>query len=84
MDQLAIIGVSGSGGSVISARFLKKGANDFIVKPFCNEEFYLRINATISIGLTATLGPTLEATLDHADQLLYQAKNQGRNRVIVG
>ena len=34
MDQLAIIGVSGSGGSVMSARFLKKGANDFIVKPF--------------------------------------------------
>jgi len=219
MDQLAIIGVSGSGGSVMSARFLKKGANDFIVKPFCNEEFYLRINQnvemlehidsirnaaikdhltglynrryffelgeklfknaqrknfdivlamididnfkqvndrfghaagdevlrhlsaimggrfrssdliarlggeefcvlapsmsqdhcfeifdtlrqtiasdpvtvdgncinpTISIGLTTTLGPTLEATLNHADQLLYQAKNQGRNRVIVG
>lgn len=219
MDQLAIIGLSGSGGSVMSARFLKKGANDFIVKPFCNEEFYLRINqnvemlehiesirnaaikdhltglynrryffevgeklfknaqrknfdivlamididhfkrvndrfghaagdkvlrhvsavmtgrfrasdviarlggeefcvlapgmspahcceifdtlrqsiasapltvdgnginATVSIGLTATLGPTLEATLEHADQLLYQAKNQGRNRVIFG
>jgi diguanylate cyclase (GGDEF)-like protein len=219
MDQLAIIGVSGSGGSVMSARFLKKGANDFIVKPFSNEEFYLRINqnvemleyidairkaaikdhltglynrryffevgeklfknaqrknfdivlamididhfkrvndqyghavgdkvlrhisgimtdrfrssdviarlggeefcvmapgmspdhcfeifdtlrqsiasdpltvdgnridTTISIGLTATLGATLEATLDHADRLLYQAKNQGRNRVVPG
>ncbi|BBO78340.1 hypothetical protein DSCW_57570 [Desulfosarcina widdelii] len=43
-----------------------------------------RIRFSVSIGLTATLGPTLEATINHADQLLYQAKNQGRNRVIVG
>jgi len=219
MDKMAIIGISAKGGPVMTARFLKKGANDFIVKPFTNEEFYLRINQnvqmleyiesirntairdhltglynrrylfelgqklfdnaqreqkdlvlamididkfkgindqfghaagdevlrwlstmmmdhfrssdvvarmggeefcilapdmppdhgrerfealratiestplsvegncvrfTVSIGLTATLGPTLEATINQADQILYQAKNQGRNRVIVG
>ena len=219
MDKMAIIGISSKGGPAMTARFLKKGANDFIVKPFTNEEFYLRINqnvqmleyiesirnaaikdhltglynrrylfelgqklfgnaqryekdlvvamididkfktindrfghavgdevlrwvsammmdhfrssdvvarmggeefcilapdmpsdhgrerfealratiestplsvkgscirVTVSIGITATLGPTLEATINQADQLLYQAKNKGRNRVIVG
>ncbi len=49
MDQMAIIGVSGSGGSIMSAKFLKKGANDFIVKPFCNEEFFLRINQNLQM-----------------------------------
>ncbi len=49
MDQLAIIGVSSSSGSTMSARFLKKGANDVIVKPYFNEEFYLRINQNVQM-----------------------------------
>lgn len=49
MDQMVIIGISASGGSLMSAKFLKKGANDFIVKPFSNEEFFLRINQNVQM-----------------------------------
>jgi len=47
-DSLAIIGVS-SGGSTLSARFLKKGANDFITKPFINEEFFCRVQQNVEL-----------------------------------
>lgn len=49
MDRMAIIGISGSGGSMMSARFLKHGANDFIVKPFSHEEFFLRVNQNMQM-----------------------------------
>jgi diguanylate cyclase (GGDEF)-like protein len=41
---------------------------------------------TLSIGLAALPedGPTAEALFEHADQRLYQAKRQGRQRVIAG
>jgi diguanylate cyclase (GGDEF)-like protein len=43
-DNLAIIGVSEHGhSSRLSIEFLKKGANDFITKPFISEEFNLRV-----------------------------------------
>ncbi len=42
-DRLAIIGVSSGGGSALSARFIKFGANDFINKPFLPEEFLWRV-----------------------------------------
>ena len=48
-DKLAIIGISGYGSGLLSAKFLKKGANDFICKPFVNEEFHCRINQNIEI-----------------------------------
>lgn len=48
-DQLAIIGISAHGSGILSAKFLKKGANDFITKPFVNEEFHCRINQNIEI-----------------------------------
>ncbi|MCP4691251.1 MAG: response regulator, partial [Desulfobacterales bacterium] len=40
---LAIIGISAQGAGALSAQFLKRGANDFLIKPFLNEEFYCRI-----------------------------------------
>ncbi len=44
-DDLAIIGISAEGDKTMAARFLKSGANDFIVKQsFITEEFYCRIN----------------------------------------
>ncbi len=49
MDKMVVIGVSGHGGSVLSAKFIKKGANDFIVKPFSNEEFFWRINQNLQM-----------------------------------
>lgn len=48
-DNLAVIGISTQGGSVMSAKFLKLGANDFITKPFGDEEFFLRINQNLEM-----------------------------------
>lgn len=46
-DELAIIGVSAHGSGALSARLLKSGANDFIIKPFLTEEFHCRIMQNI-------------------------------------
>ncbi len=45
--QLRIIGVSSSTNRLLSARFLKAGGNDFVVRPFVNEEFYCRVNQNL-------------------------------------
>lgn len=42
-NELIIIGLSDSKRSFESARFIKNGADDFLRKPFCQEEFYCRI-----------------------------------------
>lgn len=42
-NELIIIGISGANRSFQSARFIKNGADDFLRKPFCPEEFYCRI-----------------------------------------
>ncbi|MBY5992532.1 diguanylate cyclase [Ferrimonas balearica] len=46
-DRLAIIGLSTSGEPNLSARFIKYGADDFLHKPFCPEEFYCRVQSNI-------------------------------------
>ncbi|OGR02779.1 MAG: hypothetical protein A2511_04530, partial [Deltaproteobacteria bacterium RIFOXYD12_FULL_50_9] len=47
-EDLAIIGISGAGDNVMSAIFLKSGANDFLVKDaIIPEEFYCRVNQWI-------------------------------------
>lgn len=46
-NQLAIFVISSSDNPEISAMFLKRGANDFINKPFSKEEFSCRINNAI-------------------------------------
>ena len=46
-DTLAVIGISAHGNSLLSAKFLKKGATDFVIKPFGNEEFFWRIHQAI-------------------------------------
>jgi diguanylate cyclase (GGDEF)-like protein len=48
-NQLAIVGISAHGSGLFSAKFLKKGANDFLTKPFLNEEFNCRINQNIEM-----------------------------------
>lgn len=42
------------------------------------------IDVTVSIGVASTLGSqdTVEALLERADQALYRAKREGRNRVV--
>ena len=46
-EQLAVIGISGASSGIHSARFIKNGADDFLRKPFCPEEFYCRITQNI-------------------------------------
>jgi diguanylate cyclase (GGDEF)-like protein len=46
-DQMAVVGISGATNGIHSARFIKNGADDFLRKPFCPEEFYCRITQNI-------------------------------------
>lgn len=46
-DDLAIIGLSGKGSTALSARFIKSGANDYLNKPYCHEEFFCRVMQNI-------------------------------------
>ena len=46
---LGIIGVSASGSTRLSARFIKHGANDFINKPFSADEFYCRVTQNVEM-----------------------------------
>ena len=46
-EKLAIIGLSSYGNNILSAKFIKYGANDFISKPFLAEEFYCRVAQNI-------------------------------------
>lgn len=48
-DEKAIIGISGSDAEHLSARFLKSGANDYLRKPFNNEEFYCRLSQNVDM-----------------------------------
>lgn len=48
-EDMAIIGISAYGSGVVSAKFLKCGANDFILKPYSNEEFRCRINQNLEM-----------------------------------
>ncbi len=48
-DRLTIIGLSSGGGTAISARFIKAGANDFLPKPFLREEFYCRVTQNMEL-----------------------------------
>ncbi len=42
-NDLVVVGLSGEGDSALSAKFIKNGANDFLNKPFGQEEFNCRI-----------------------------------------
>jgi diguanylate cyclase (GGDEF)-like protein len=42
-DEISIIGVFGVDNTYLTAKFIKNGANDFLKKPFCPEEFYCRV-----------------------------------------
>lgn len=45
--KMSVIGISGHAKETISVRFLKNGANDFLLKPFSKEEFYCRVTQNI-------------------------------------
>jgi len=46
-NQLIIISITSSNEQLISAKFLKIGANDFINKPFSDEELICRVNNSL-------------------------------------
>ena len=48
-DKVAIIGMSAYGTSLLSAKFLKRGASDFLTKPYLEEELYCRINQNLEM-----------------------------------
>lgn len=43
-----------------------------------------RVKVTVSIGLADASECPIEIALRHADEALYEAKHQGRNRVVIG
>jgi diguanylate cyclase (GGDEF)-like protein len=49
VDEVAVIGMSAIGNPLLSAQFLKNGANDFVNKPYYEEEFLWRINQNIEM-----------------------------------
>ncbi|RUM62397.1 MAG: diguanylate cyclase response regulator [Sulfurimonas sp.] len=61
--QLSILAISGNSDDDVSAMFLKKGATDFIKKPFLKEEFSCRVNNTIE-ALENTAAITNSANRD--------------------
>ncbi|SEQ05132.1 diguanylate cyclase (GGDEF) domain-containing protein [Ectothiorhodospira magna] len=48
-SHLCIIGMSSYGSGMLSARLLKAGANDFIKRPFLEEEFFVRVNQNVEL-----------------------------------
>lgn len=48
-NELAIIGMSASGDTLLSAQLIKGGANDFVPKPFQVEEFHCRVGHSIEM-----------------------------------
>ncbi len=48
-EELAVIGISAYGNTILSARFIKNGANDFLNKPFSSEEFYCRVTQNLEM-----------------------------------
>lgn len=48
-SQLAILGLSGSDDRTMTAQFLKAGANDFLYKPFNQEELFCRIHQLLEM-----------------------------------
>jgi len=50
-DKVAFIGISGTQMEQVSAKFIKFGANDFMMKPFSHEQFYTRVNQNLQTML---------------------------------
>ncbi len=48
-NVLPVLGLSGSEDMTMTARFLKAGANDFLYKPFNQEELFCRIHHLLSM-----------------------------------
>lgn len=72
LNRMAIIGVSARGNDLLSARFLKSGANDFIARPFLEEEFYCRVN--LNVAMLDTIRSLRDASMRDALTGLYNRR----------
>jgi diguanylate cyclase (GGDEF)-like protein len=72
-DKMIIIGVSAYGNNVLSARFMKSGASDFINKPFIPEELFCRIYQNLDfidqIDSLTKIGMSLAHAHEHAEKI---------------
>lgn len=93
MQDLIFIGLSSAGDKVLSSKFIKSGANDFLAKPFYHEEFYCRVMQNLesqemiqTIRNSVNLDPLTKVYnrryLFEKSEELY-ANNVSRNKVIV-
>ncbi|MEC8230866.1 MAG: diguanylate cyclase [Pseudomonadota bacterium] len=93
MQDLVFIGLSATGDSVLTSKFIKSGANDFLSKPFYHEEFYCRVMQNLesqemiqTIRDSANLDPLTKVYnrryLYEVAEELY-ANKASRNQVIV-
>ncbi|MBF0157199.1 MAG: response regulator [Magnetococcales bacterium] len=48
-EQMAVIGLSSNHDPELATRFIKAGANDFLVKPFRIEELFCRVSQSVEI-----------------------------------
>ena len=46
-EQMGIIAISSSDNSDLSVKLLKNGANDFLIKPFHDQEFFCRVEQVV-------------------------------------
>jgi len=93
-DQMAILGVSAHDSGAITAKFLKRGANDFLKKPFEVEEFSWRVTNNLnelervrSIKDAYSRDPltgfsNISFFLDKGRDLFATAKKQGKSPVV--
>ncbi len=87
-QDLVFIGLSANGNSMLSAKFIKSGANDFLSKPFYHEEFFCRVLQNLeaqemldTIRKTASLDPLTNAfnrgyLFEHGEALFKQTKGK--------
>ena len=80
LQDLVFIGLSASGDSVLTSKFIKSGANDFLSKPFYHEEFYCRIMQNLesqemiqTIRNSANLDPLTKV---YNRRFLYEKANE--------
>ncbi|KAA5607176.1 diguanylate cyclase [Roseospira marina] len=92
--DVAIIGLSSAGSGLLSARFIKYGANDVLNKPFLREEFFCRISQNMDnldyirdLEHAAQFDPLTDLynrrfLFEAAEPFLSQARREGSNPVV--
>jgi len=80
---LGVLGMTPHGyNSQISIEFLKKGANDFITKPFVKEQLNLRIMQVLEM-LDTIQEKNIEATIDPLTQLKNRRALEVESKVLI-